>query len=202
MADWKIIGSTEFTDRHALEGDGESHLGFRRLKVMEFLCGLHLARFARDETLTDLRQHVGDPAWEWAFRLAIEAPLVTGGTAKPFADEVLVKTLHELFAPPSDATRLRPTELMDRAWPLLEETPTHLRAFAEQPPLLRGGAAVIARYRQAFQDLLAKQNAMALAIRDEFQTIPAGKFRMGSPKKEQERGTTSNWSGRGSTTTP
>ena len=113
----------------------------------EFYCGLHLARnsqpaWCQEETDAqgrrwpscgdaDIQRAAADPQWHWAFRFAIEMH-------EQLRDpQVLLASLSTLFQSVDiDAGHLRPTELMQRAWSLLEELPPHEWPDSRQPVLL------------------------------------------------------------------
>ena len=85
--------------------------------MMEFYCGLHLARNSQHDWGTD--QVVfwsNDAEWYWAWRFAIElTPEVW--QARP---QTLVQSLAALYGRPQAGNGPRSGELMYRAWSRLE----------------------------------------------------------------------------------
>jgi formylglycine-generating enzyme required for sulfatase activity len=169
--------------------------------MMEFYCGLHLAKNSQRGWVTDtgnphssprcgesvVRENVANAEWFEAFRFAIEMP------ASHRMDPVLLASLAELFEPVTQpvalraATRatsdasgsnepwLRPTELMYRAWCLLEELPPH-ECAQPSPQRLAGGERVLAAFRRQFQRQLEMPgdiDRVAREIRDGFVIVPA-----------------------------
>ncbi len=159
--DWQaceeVLSRTEFTDRslHSiLEIDyKKSHLSFRSLKMLEFFAGWYLANLTSEEDIAELESHVGERAWYWPWRFAIE---LAGSPEKvePFAAQTLTRALGIIFSPPK-GNLVRPTELMYRAWTLFQET--------MQTELKAGGERVIASFQSQFFQVLQAGDVMTTA---------------------------------------
>jgi hypothetical protein len=139
--DWHLINAiSDLTNRCILEGSTTQILSFKHRGMMEFYCGLHLAENAQAGWVAQgedgvircgdaaLQRFAANSNWYWAFRFAIELP----ASVWQDAPDVLTASLAELFQvpplPPQTAAIVterpkplpRPTELMYRAWPLLD----------------------------------------------------------------------------------
>ena len=188
--EWRRIEKlTGLTNRSLLYGASHDVLAWHHKGLMEFYCGLHLARNSQPgwcEEQTDdqrrpypscgdaeVRLAAADPQWHWAFRFAIEMD-------EQLRDpKVLLATVSSLFEPPQSG-HLRPTELMQRAWSLLEELRPHEWPDSRQPVLLPGGERIIARFRSQFQEILGNSNspqhAVASGLLDAFLPCPPDEF--------------------------
>jgi formylglycine-generating enzyme required for sulfatase activity len=152
--------------------------------MMEFYCGLHLAKndqlgWIKETGEPHYSPRCGDPVvranaaneqWFEAFRFAIEMP-------KNYRDDArLLASLAELFEPVVHTDKwLRPTELMYRAWCLLEDLPPHERA-QPSPQRLVGGERILAAFRRQFPRQLEMPGdigRVAREIVDGFVTVPA-----------------------------
>ncbi|MFM7843289.1 MAG: formylglycine-generating enzyme family protein, partial [Planctomycetota bacterium] len=167
--DLKLVAMlTGLTNQSLLYGASREVLGWHHKGMMEFYCGLHLARNEQAKWRIaevdqeghrwpkcgdpDIQRAASNPQWYWAFRFAIEL--------KPLRrkDSVLLAAISTLFRPVSASDRSRPTELMCRAWSLLEQLPPHQWCDAVPPKLLAGGSRIIERFRQEFTQLCSKSN--------------------------------------------
>jgi formylglycine-generating enzyme required for sulfatase activity len=155
--------------------------------MMEFYCGLYLAKYARDECVELARPFANDEQWSWAWRFAIELPCDAKKPAERVSDPaVLCRSLAALYAWPDNGTR--PTELMFRAWDVLEQVP--------------GGQAVRDAFHAQFREKVKAEGAEGEVARqllpdgkrkrprlkkgkpefiDNFILCPPGEFWMGSP---------------------
>jgi sulfatase modifying factor 1 len=174
---------TSFHSRTIVREASDAVWAWPDRRMVEFYCGLHLARnnqpgWLRDDKGSKLRcgdetlqAHAGDPQWHEPFLHALQMP------EEVRDDNVLVASLAELFQPDAGAKtgNLRPTELMYRAWCLLEELPGHERA-QPSPKLLVGGERVISAFRAQFQRQLAdagEQGRVARELDGDFLPVPA-----------------------------
>jgi hypothetical protein len=166
--EWRVIESVSgLTDRCILEGATSENLCWKHRGMMEFYCGLHLARnsqpgWVRQENDShgqewercgdaDVRRLASDQEWYWAWRFAIEmSPVVW--KSQP---STLLASLSELFDRPESGSR--PNELIYRAWPLLNSS-------EDGSVSLLGGAEVIRRFRREFQNLLDPQAPDSVAV--------------------------------------
>jgi hypothetical protein len=200
--EWQLIEQVaQYTNRSILYASDDQLLAWPDPRMMEFYCGLHLAKNSQSGWVTDtgnphssprcgesvVRENAANAEWFEAFRFAIEMP------ASHRMDPVLLASLAELFEPvtqpvalraatpaTSDASGsnepwLRPTELMYRAWCLLEELPPHERA-QPSPQRLAGGERVLAAFRRQFQrqlEIPGDIGRVASEIRDGFVIVPA-----------------------------
>ncbi|MFO0821185.1 MAG: SUMF1/EgtB/PvdO family nonheme iron enzyme [Pirellulales bacterium] len=189
--DWQLIEQiAQLTNRSLLYKSSEQVWAWPDRRMMEFYCGLHLARNSQPGWVQEqsksqgpprcgdqtVRTHAADSDWHESFRFAIEMPT----TARD--ESVLLASLSELFEPVSQRVMkegekpwLRPTELMYRAWCLLEDLPAHERA-QPMPKLLAGGERVVAAFRQQFQRQLAdagEPGRVARELESGFVTVPA-----------------------------
>lgn len=120
-AEWdEIERVSHLTDRCILEGATHENLCWKHRGMMEFYCGLHLARNSQQDWGTDqVVSWSNDPEWYWAWRFAIElTPDVW--QARP---QTLVQSLAALYRRPEPGKGRRPGELMYRAWSVLESVP-------------------------------------------------------------------------------
>ncbi len=114
--EWREVQEiSRLTNRCILEGVDDESLSWQHRSMMEYYCGLHLARYAREQCLRQAVKFAGDPEWLWAWRFAIELPTET------VDESVRTASLALLFRQPEQ--QRRPTELMYRAWPVLSRTP-------------------------------------------------------------------------------
>jgi hypothetical protein len=161
-------------------------------RLMEYYAGLHLARNAEpgwyrdaDHRDTDqrircgdshVRRHAADERWFEPWRFAIEMPAANRDR------RVLLASLSELYEPVTQPTRkqgeapwLRPTELMYRAWCLLEDLPAYERG-QPSPTQLPGGARVLSAFRAQYARQLSatdQRGAIARALNEGFVTVPS-----------------------------
>lgn len=136
---------------------------------MEFYCGLHLARNTQQGWVgrsedgvircgdDEVRRLAADPNWYWPFRFAIEM----SSAVWEWAPDVLAASLSALFGGPANAPdgkaeeqkdgSRRPTELMYRAWPLLdpELVDSPRKELASARPKLRRGPEVIRAFQSS-----------------------------------------------------
>lgn len=203
--DWKMVQrATGLMNRCLLEASTTEMLSFKHRGMMEFYCGLFLARNQQPGWVTSeqygdgrttprcgdpaLRPFVNDENWKWAWQFAIEMP------PEAREPEVLCASLAELFVPREEGQGRRPTELMYRAWHLFEVDALVLREIglsAEQgrQRILPGAAEVVACYRHREGEAA---ESIENLIREGFVRCPRnpeedGKpFQMGSPEGEGE----------------
>ncbi len=182
--EWEVIESVSgLTDRCILEGASRENLCWKHRGMMEFYCGVHLARNSQhgwcvEETDPRARQHVrcGDTAvrrrandveWYWAWRFAIEmAPEVW--QSQP---STLLASLAELFESPDPDSGARPNELIYRAWSLLDGS-------RGDTPKLPNGEQIIPRFQQEFRDLLEAKNKVAVGLQNSFVRCPPTKLKI------------------------
>jgi len=185
-AEWDRLESvTLLTNRTLLYGATSRVLAWPDRRMMEFYCGLHLACNLQANWVepwtpeksgatrpadppvrcgdANVRRFAADSDWHEPWRFAIEMnPSIR-------EDRVLLASLAELYQPPTqpegaEKPHLRPTELMYRAWALLEEMPPQLRTFSEQPPLLDGREEVLKAYRAQFWRRVQEGDRIALQL--------------------------------------
>ncbi|MFO0821207.1 MAG: formylglycine-generating enzyme family protein [Pirellulales bacterium] len=150
---WNLVEKAAgLTDRCILEGSTESNLCFKHRGMMEFYCGLFLAKNrrpgwvateswqpARPGSAPQTTVVCGDPRlrpcanqedWAWAWRFAIEFP----AGRSPRDPHRLAASLSELYRRPDSGRR--PTELVYRAWHLLDHDgdPQLLRQLGHSAP--------------------------------------------------------------------
>ena len=180
--EWRVIESVSgLTDRCILEGATSENLCWKHRGMMEFYCGLHLARNSQQGWVvqnTDprgrewvrcgdekVRRLARDQEWYWAWRFAIEmAPAVW--QSQP---STLLASLSEFFERPTSGAR--PNELICRAWSLLDGNP-------DDTAKIPNGAQVIQRFQQEFRDLLKGQNEVALGLQKSFVRCPPEELRI------------------------
>lgn len=115
LTDHAVLDDVSNTSRHTLSW---KHRGW-----MEYFCGLYLARYLQPKDAEEALVHNGEENWYWAWRFAIEMP------ATAINDECRYRALELLFQPVPEVKdqqgkvipRLRPTELMFRAWVSLQD---------------------------------------------------------------------------------
>ncbi|MCL4201030.1 MAG: formylglycine-generating enzyme family protein [Pirellulaceae bacterium] len=195
-AEWEVIESVSgLTDRCILDGATRENLCWKHRGMMEFYCGLHLARNGQQGWVVresdhrgpalircgdaDVRRMASDPEWYWAWRFAIEmSPTVwrSDGSA-------LLASLAELFERPE--TGSRPNELIYRAWSLLDGS----RLDGVRLP---HGDRVIARFQSEFRQLFESDDEIAVALEHGFVRCPPEElgidrqpFWMGSSEEDQ-----------------
>jgi hypothetical protein len=165
------------TNRTLLAAASELTLAWPDRRLMEYYAGLHLANNAEPGWYREVdnrircgdphvRRHAADERWLEPWRFAIEMP------ARERDRRVLLASVAELYEPVAqrelkedEKPWLRPTELMYRAWCLLEELPAYERAQAS-PKLLAGGERVIAAYRAQFERQLADAGELGRVARE------------------------------------
>jgi formylglycine-generating enzyme required for sulfatase activity len=187
--EWEVIDlMPNMTSRSFLLGSRERELRWSHLGVMEFYCGMFLAN--NDDPnwvanpggadapicgVPEMRKHASDPAWQEAFRFAIELGLSMNPSVRN--EDVLLATLGTLFElPDRSVKRQRPTRLMFEAWSLLEALPKCDWYDAVEPvPLARGGE-LVKRYRGQFeaicQDSSKPEHAIARQMLKNFCLCP------------------------------
>lgn len=137
--EWREVQEiSRLTNRCILEGVDDESLSWQHRSMMEYYCGLHLARYAREQCLRQAVKFAGDPEWLWAWRFVIELPTET------VDESVRTASLALLFRQPEQ--QRRPTELMYRAWPVLETR--------------TAGRAVLVRFRDEYPARLIHSNAL------------------------------------------
>jgi formylglycine-generating enzyme required for sulfatase activity len=174
--EWELIESVSgLTDRCILEGATSENLCWKHRGMMEFYCGLHLARnsepgwslhqtAARGQMQVRcgdaaVRRLANDQEWYWAWRFAIEM----SPTVWQSQPSTLLASLSGLFERPDSGTR--PNELIYRAWSLLDGT--HAAGVR-----LPQGERVIQRFRKEFQKLFEDQNPVAVKLAQRFVRCP------------------------------
>jgi hypothetical protein len=189
---WRRIDElTGLTNRSLLYGASHDVLAWHHKGMMEFYCGLHLARnsqFGWCTTETDaqgrtwptcgdanIRTAAADPQWQWAFRFAIEMH------EEVRDDQRLLASVSSLFQPTDTQTRHpRPTELMYRAWSLLEALPPHEWPDSRQPVLLPDGQRIIEHFRSQYRNLCEQTNdphaVVARGLLTSFAPCPSDEF--------------------------
>jgi hypothetical protein len=195
-AEWEVIESVSgLTDRCILDGATRENLCWKHRGMMEFYCGLHLARNGQQGWVVresdhrgpvlircgdaDVRRMASDPEWYWAWRFAIEmSPTVWRSDGS-----VLLASLAELFERPE--TGSRPNELIYRAWSLLDGS----RLDGVRLP---HGDRVIARFQAEFRQLFESDDEIAVALEHGFVRCPPEElgidrqpFWMGSSEEDQ-----------------
>lgn len=202
--DWRLLQQvTPITRRGIMREWEKGELCWHHPRMMQFYCGLHLARNGQagwdkekwqptgddefelesvacgdmrtDPEARSVRDHAADPQWEEAFRFAMEIP----GAARQ--DKTLRASLSLLFEPPRKRLGyVRPSQLIWEAWQLFEPKD------GSRPVL--GGAEVIRRqFQRPYQDLLlgkgsAEQQRIAQAFEVGFKPCP--KLASGLPQQE------------------
>jgi formylglycine-generating enzyme required for sulfatase activity len=172
--EWHVIESVSgLTDRCILEGATSENLCWKHRGMMEFYCGLHLARNSQPGWVVqeteprgqkpvrcgdvDVRRLAADQEWYWAWRFAIEmSPVVWRSQSG-----TLLASLAELFERPDSGAR--PNELIYRAWSLLD---------GSREDGIAGGNRVLERFESGFRDLLDAKNPVATALHGSFVRCP------------------------------
>jgi hypothetical protein len=167
---WQRVDAlTGLTNRSLLYGASHDVLAWHHKGIMEFYCGLHLVRNSQHGWCTtqtdchgnswpvcgdaDIRRAAADPQWQWAFRFAIEMH------EQVRDDQRLLASISTLFQPADRQTsHRRPTELMQRAWSLLEKLSPHEWPDSRQPVLLPGGQRIIEHFRSQYRNLCEQTN--------------------------------------------
>jgi formylglycine-generating enzyme required for sulfatase activity len=168
--EWRAVQQISHLTNHCiLEGTREEMLSWQHRGMMEYYCGLHLACYAGPDCLRQAAEFAGDPEWSWAWRFAIELP---GDAAE---QSVRTNALALLFCQPEQ--HRRPTELMYRAWRLLE-------ASAD-------GRSVLQRFRDDYREQL-KLKIVLQELEGQFVLCPPGggqescRFLMGARDDDKE----------------
>ena len=186
--EWELVKhATDLTDRCILEGATSQVLGWKHRGMMEFYCGMHLARFAQPQCQEDAAPFANDEQWYWAWRFAIELP------DEAFEDEetegvIRRDSLALLYASPRSGPR--PTEFIYRSWPLMEQ-------LNEESGLVEKHHAVQLFQGELFEhaqkgNLLAKAIVVEEDANEYFARCPKdlaadGKpFMMGAPEEEED----------------
>ena len=167
--EWTLIREvTNFTNHCILEGSSQAMLSWQHRGMMEFYCGLHMARYAKHDCTQVAGRFTNSGDWYWGWRFAIEMPETVSDA------EIRVRTLSSLLRPPADGRR--PNELIYRAWRLLEST--------------SDGQAALAQFQREFQELLSDVDPLALQIEQGLLLCPPDAdcnrltFLMGSPDSD------------------
>lgn len=189
---WRRVEAlTGLTNRSLLYGASHDVLAWHHKGMMEFYCGLHLARNSQLGWCTtqtdshgnswpvcgdaDIRRAAADPQWQWAFRFAIEMH------EQVRDDQRLLASVSALFQPADSQTgHRRPTELMQRAWSLLEKLSPHEWPDSRQPVLLPGGQRIIENFRSQWQNLCEQTSDPSASVAHEllsrFKPCPPNSF--------------------------
>jgi formylglycine-generating enzyme required for sulfatase activity len=172
--EWRVLGEfSQLTDRCILEGATKENWCWTHRGMMEFYCGIHLARNSQPGWITEdeqghircddekVRRLAANPNWRCAYRFAIEMPAEVWQEPP----DILTASLAELFQSPRSPSAIppspqysgervgvrgtadsqrsalaaplpRPTELIYRAWPLLD--PARQDLNPDRPTLPRG----------------------------------------------------------------
>ena len=187
-AEWQTVERvSDLTDRCIMEGVTGENLCWKHRGMMEFYCGLHLSRNTQPRWVGQGADGVlrcgddgvlrlaADPNWYWPFRFAIEMPpAVWQG-----APDALTASLSALFTSDNSLAPVRrgegssegrtgkggeplprPTELMYRAWPLLD---AELVDSARQD--LDRGRPTLPRGRQLLQAFRAGAKSVVGTLR-------------------------------------
>lgn len=169
--EWSMIREvTNLTNHCILEGNSQTMLSWQHRGMMEFYCGLHLARFATEACLSEAARFATSPDWHWAWRFAIEMP-------EAVADATIqAAALATLFQRPAEGRR--PNELIHRAWEVMSGS--------------ADGSEVLQAFQSEYQDLLRAGNTTAGQIAGGFRPCPPDPardeltFQMGSPETDKE----------------
>ena len=169
--EWTLIrGVTNFTNHCILEGNSQAMLSWQHRAMMEFYCGLHLARHATDECLRTAKSFANAGDWHWAWRFAIEMPENVAEA------QIRTAALAILFQRPESGRR--PNELIYRAWNAME--------------LTGSGQQELARFQREFRSLVEQGQPLAVKLEQSFRPCPPGPnhdrltFLMGSPDTDEE----------------
>jgi hypothetical protein len=172
-SDWLSLERiSALTNRTLLQGASDRVLAWPHRGMMEFYCGLHLARNTQANWVRSnaadgetsrvacgdaaLRTHAADPQWKEAFLHAMEIPRLER------QDDILVASLSELFHQPDASVPVRrPTELMYLACNLLENE-------------LAGGEHVLSDFRNQFLRLVDRRHPAALQLLPEAELVKRG----------------------------
>ncbi len=164
--EWTLIRSvTNLTNHCILEGNSQTMLSWQHRGMMEFYCGLQLARYANDQCIGDASRLAAVPDWYWAWRFAIEMPDAVADAT------IRTATLSHLYRVPAQGRR--PSELIYRAWKVMEAS--------------AAGCEILNVFRTEYTNLLAAGNLLAREIEDSFCPCPPNPerdsltFLMGSP---------------------
>jgi len=153
--DWRLlVRMTTLTQRSLLETCSDSMLGFRHRSLREFYCGRYLARNFEQNWRKTVEEYVAPVAasshWRWCWRFAME---IQG--ADP---EVRATSLSALYHRPSGSGPLRrPTEMMFRAFDLMQTTPE--------------GRAAIERFQSEFRERVTARKSVALQLVTDFDRL-------------------------------
>jgi formylglycine-generating enzyme required for sulfatase activity len=166
--EWEEIERVTFlTDRCILDNASPEYVCWKHRGMMEFYCGVYLARNTQTGWIESdqgqgtgsvrcgderVRARANDPEWYWAWRFAAEMNEDVW-QEKP---KTLVASLSALFDRPNSGTR--PTELMYRAWEVLEKVP--------------GGKAVLDKFQAEFRQKVGARGAEGEIAR---QLLPEGR---------------------------
>ena len=167
--EWTLIREvTSLTNHCILEGNSQTMLSWQHRGMMEFYCGLHLARYATVQCLADAERFATSTDWHWAWRFAIEMP-------ETQVEPVIRTTaLGHLFCRP--ATDRRPNELIYRAWDVMASS--------------TDGSTILKTFRNEYRELLTAADPLATQIEDGFlKCPPSGQsltFLMGSPDTDKD----------------
>lgn len=150
---WRLVEQLAgFTSHLVVERKSHDYFGWKHRGMMEFYCGLFLARntcaswplVQRNGRNIPLISLLADPQWEWAVQFAHEVTQAQDPNARKWhSSEVYFHTMASLFDSPQD--HARPTKHMYLAWQLLKSDPKRFP----------GLHTILANCRQQFLDILA-----------------------------------------------
>ncbi len=155
--DWdRLRQVTGLSQRVTLRDCEDWILAWHHPRMMQFFCGLYLARNSQPDWDQNEKQqlgfvkiHCGDdsvrtqaanPLWEEAFRFAMEIP---AGTRN---DSVLPASISLLFEPPPPDF-VRPSQLIWEAWQLFEPEDG-------SSPILQGAEVIRRQFQQPYENML------------------------------------------------
>lgn len=165
--EWSLIREvTNLTNHCILEGNTQTMLSWQHRGMMEFYCGLHLARYATDACTAEACRFATSGDWYWCWRFAIEMPIAVADPT------IRTATLAHLFRRPDSGRR--PNELIYRAWEIME------------------GSEPVREFLSEYTDLVTAGNPHAAEIEASFLPCPPDPerdsltFMMGSPDTDEE----------------
>ena len=168
--DWNELAHfSQLTNHASVDNCSGFMLSWKHRGWMEYFAGLYLARYASAKAVEHIAQFTSDPDWYWAWRFAIEMPEEVARA------ETRTAALASLFRPTSG---LRPSELIYRAWDVMEST--------------SDGRSLLTEFQAEFPALLTDKNPIALHIEESFQPCPPDPtsdrltFLMGSPDSDSD----------------
>ncbi len=169
--EWTLIREvTNLTNHCILEGNSQTMLSWQHRGMMEFYCGLHLARYATEACIADAKRFATSQDWSWVWRFAIEMP-------DPVADmSIRTATLAHLYYVPAQGRR--PNELIYRAWDVMEAS--------------AAGREILSAFLNEYQLLRTARNLLAGEIEASFLLCPpdptrdSRTFMIGSPETDKD----------------